>query len=159
MLLTAIRVRVVRDCPYLNLRICAHGYLYFTRHGASQLQHARSCDEIDLASLTWICDANRLYIHGRCARARYVLDDGSTRVVAAAGSLRESRASMKTTVAMREGGGRERMLQPSTHSTQCKCTSIRPLPGSCGHIATRVHAASTSAASVYSCLSVLDPRA
>ena len=28
-LLTAIRVRVVRDCPYLNLRICAHGYLYF----------------------------------------------------------------------------------------------------------------------------------
>ena len=41
---------------------------------------------LPLASLTWICDANRLYIHGRCARARYVLDDGSTRVVAAAGS-------------------------------------------------------------------------
>ena len=45
-----------------------------------ELQHARSCDEVYLASLTWICDADRLYTD-----AALVLD-ASTSVVAAAGS-------------------------------------------------------------------------
>ena len=43
-------------------------------------QHARSCDEVYLASLTWICDADRLYTD-----AALVLD-ASTSIVAAAGS-------------------------------------------------------------------------
>jgi hypothetical protein len=42
--------------------------------------YARCCEEADLASLGWICDAEK-----RCKDAAFVLD-ASTRVAAAAGS-------------------------------------------------------------------------